>query len=148
MEMSEPKKGHGFFSVAEDDWAKTIPAPGQYEATVVAATIHQKSKATYMNIEYSIQNGDDQRFTLAELLTVEADRQDAPYSRLAQGWSRLKAIMEANSQPLKFDSVHEVPKALKGCRAIIAVAHKNIDGLPVPVVRGIVGPAGPAKAKP
>jgi hypothetical protein len=147
IDPGKPKKGHSF-SVAEDDWTKTIPSPGHYEATVVRASIHPKSNVTYLKIEYSIQNGDGLRLALDELLPLDADPHDALYSRSAQGKSRVKAIMEANSRPLTFATVHEVPKALIGCRAIITVAHKNIDGLPVPIVKGIVGPAEPVKAKP
>jgi hypothetical protein len=147
IDAGEPKTGHGF-SVAEDDWAKTIPPPGHYEATVVRASNHQKSRVTYLRIEYSIQNGDGLRLTLDELLPLDADRQDTLYSRSAQGKSRVKTIMEANSRPVTFATIHDVPKALIGCRTIIAVVHKNTDGLPVPIVKGIVGPAEPVKAKP
>jgi hypothetical protein len=144
VEPGEPKKGHGF-SVSEDEWAKTIPPPGHYQATVVDASINPKSNVTWLKINYRIQNGDGPPFPLEELLLLDADRQDPLYSRSAQGKSRVKVLMEANGRPLTFTTIHEVPKALMGCRAMIAVGHKNNDGLPVPIVKGIVGSAKPRK---
>jgi hypothetical protein len=140
VERSEPKQGHGGFSVAEDDWLKTIPPLGHYPAAISGSVI-LKSGIAWLKLEYVIQHNVGQRHTLSELLVLDADPQDPKYSQSVRGKGRLKAIMEVNGRPLTFSDINEVPKALLGCRAIIAVVHKDTDGLPVPTVRGIVGPA-------
>jgi hypothetical protein len=138
--MSKGQKG---FSVDEADWTQTIPIPGHYVATVVDAAIHIKSDTAYLRIEYSVLNGDDQRFRLDELLPLHAGREGSNYFRSAQGKGRVNSIMTTNGGPLRFADILDVPKALKGCRVVIAVKHKYIEGLPTPVVNGIVGPAEP-----
>jgi hypothetical protein len=128
------------FSVAEDDWVNTIPPPGQYNATIAGATIHPKSSAIYLGLEYRIvSNG--QPFILTELLVLDADPGAPIYSQSARGKGRVKSIMEVNGRSLWFPSIGEVPRALIGCRVMIAVRHKNIDGLPTPLVLAVVGPA-------
>ena len=56
--------------------------------------------------------------------------------------------MEINHKSLEFDSIQAVQPALIGCRMKIAVGHKDVGGLPVPTVQGIVGPAEPEEEKP
>jgi hypothetical protein len=129
------------FSVAEDDWAQAIPKPGHYPATVVNSWINPRSGVVYLNIEYAIPGDDGRRFIVTDFLVLDAPLQDRQYTRSAEGKGRVKAIMEANSKPLQFSSIQAVPLALVGCRITIAVGHRDADGLPVPKVQGIVGPA-------
>jgi hypothetical protein len=145
IEASEPKRQDGF-SVGEDDWTQTIPKPGHYAATVAKASIDLKSRVTYLYIDYMFKDDAGRRFTVADYpLVLDAAPQDRLYSRSAQGKGRVKAIMEANARPLQFTSIQAVPLALIGCRVTIALGHRDVDGLPVPSVQGIVGPADPAE---
>jgi hypothetical protein len=141
---AEPKKKQTEFSVAEEDWAKTVPKPGHYAATVVTASIDLRSRVTYLYIDYAFKDDTGRRFTLPDYpLVLDAPLHNRLYSRSAQGKGRVNAIMEANGRPIRFTTIQDVPTALIGCRVTIAVGRRDVDGLPVPCIQGIVGPAEP-----
>jgi hypothetical protein len=136
-------KGGTGFSVAEANWNKMIPQPGHYDALIVRAWINPKSDITYLNIDYQIVDQAARPYTISEMKTLDAKPTNPRHSQSAQGKGRVKAIMEANGKPLSFESIQAVPFEMTGCRVRIAVGHKYVDGLPAPVVQGIVGPAAP-----
>jgi hypothetical protein len=145
IEASGPSKGPPGFSVAEEEWTKTIPQPGHYDAMIIRAWINPKPDIVYLNIEYRIVDQSGRPYTVIEMAVLDTQRSNPRHSQSAQGKGRVKAIMEANGQPLEFTSIQAVPLELIGCRVRIAVGNRYVEGLPVPVVQGIVGPAEPTK---
>jgi hypothetical protein len=143
IDANVPNKGGTGFSVGEDAWVQAILKPGHYPATVVDARINPRSGVVYLNIEYAIRGDDGRRFIVTDFLVLDAPPQNRQYTRSTEGKGRVKAIMEANGKPLQFASIQAVPLALIGCRVTIAVGHRDADGLPVPKVQGVVGPAEP-----
>jgi hypothetical protein len=143
IEASGTKKGQAGFSVAEEEWIKTIPQPGHYDAQIIRARINPKPDIVYLNIEYRIVDQAGRPYTVTEMTVLDAKPTNGRHSQSAQGKNRVKGIMEANGKPLSFGDIQAVPIELTGCRARIAVGHRDADGLPVPVVQGIVGPAEP-----
>jgi hypothetical protein len=142
---SDSKKRNSTFSVAEEDWENTIPSPGHYDAEIIRASINPKSDITYLTIEYQIVDQAGRPYSVIELAVLDAKRTSSRHAQSAQGKGRVKSIMEANGKPLTFSSIQAVPLELMGCRVRIAVGHKDIEGLPVPVVHGIVGPVTPER---
>jgi hypothetical protein len=139
IETGEPTKGHGF-SVAEEEWTKTIPQPGHYDALIVNASINPKPDIVFLNVEYGIADHAGRPYVVGDMTVLDAKRTNPRHSQSAKGKGRVQSIMEANGKPLTFRNIQAVPPELTGCRVKIAVGHKYVDGFPVPVVQGIVGP--------
>jgi hypothetical protein len=138
---NEPRNGQPGFSVAEEEWTKTIPQPGHYDALIANASINPKPDIVFLNVEYRIADHAGRPYVVGDMTVLDAKPTNPRHSQSAQGKGRVKAIMEANGKPLSFPNIQAVQHELTGCRVKIAVGHKYVNGLPVPVVQGIVGPA-------
>lgn len=143
IEASGPSKAPPGFSVAEEEWTKTIPQPGHYDALIVNASINPKPDIVFLNVEYRIADHAGRPYVVGDMTVLDAKPTNPRHSQSAQGKGRVMSIMETNGKPLTFRNIQAVPLELTGCRVKIAVGHKYVDGLPVPVVQGIVGPVEP-----
>jgi len=92
-------------------------------------------------IAYEVMDEHDHVHQIEELTALDAPVSSPRYNETAKGRSRVKTILEANGKPLDFSSVDQVPAALIGCRISIVVGSRTQDGLRVPIVDSIRGPA-------
>ena len=133
------------FDLSGEAWEASLPASGIHNAKVANVRLISKDVTTLLLIVYEIVDNNGEVHHIEEFLTV-----DAPGSspRLAQGKGRVRAILIASGKPISFDSVDRVPASLIGCRVSVVVGRRNKDGLPVPVIESIQGPASDAAALP
>ena len=129
------------FDLSAEAWEASILKPGVYDATVVSARVNPKNVITWLNIVFEVTGEHGEVRQIESLSALDAPPSSPRYSDTAQGRGRVKAILEANGRPLAFSSVDEVARALTGCRVSILIGSRTRDGLRVPTVDSIQGPA-------
>jgi hypothetical protein len=133
------------FDLSDGAWESSLPPTGVHNATVVSARVRVKNEIAWLTVTFELVGEDGVIHHIEDLLNVDAPGSS---SRLAQGKGRLRAILIANRKPISFASVEQTPDALIGCRVSVVVGRRIKDGLPVPIIESIQGPASDARALP
>ena len=129
------------FDLSDEAWEASILKAGTYDATVVSARVSPKNGITWLKIVFEVTDENGEVRQIEDLSPLDAPPASARYSDTAKGKGRVKTILEANGKPLACSSVDHVPAALIGCRVSIVIGSRTKDGLRVPIVDGIRGPA-------
>jgi hypothetical protein len=129
------------FDLSDEAWEASILKAGTYDATVVSARVSPKNSIAWLKIVFEVTDENGEVRQIEDFSALDAPSSSARYSDTAKGKGRVKAILEANGKPLAFSSVDQVPAALNGCRVSIVIGSRTKDGLRVPIVDSIRGPA-------
>jgi hypothetical protein len=129
------------FDLSDEAWEASILKAGTYNATVLSARVSLKYAITWLKIVFEVTDENGEVRQIEDLSLLDAPFSSARYSNTAKGKGRVKTILEANGKPPALRSVDQVPAALIGCRVSIVIGSRTQDGLRVPIVDRILGPA-------
>jgi hypothetical protein len=146
MPENDTELSPNVFDLSDEAWEASILKPGIYDAKVVNSRVNQKSSMTWLAIAYEVMDENGHVRQLDEMSAFDAPDSSPRYYETAKGKGRVRAILKANGKPLAFSSVDQVPAALIGCRVSIVIGSRTQNGLRVPIVDSIRGPASDAAA--
>ena len=118
------------------DW-RVVPQ-GQHDATIEQIELNF-SAVTWLKIGYRIQfQGQD--YWILEMLALDAPLESPDYQRTAEGKGRIRQILQVlGLSENDIQDFADIETKLRGAQVQIVVAHKSQHGLPVPVVRAVIG---------
>jgi hypothetical protein len=121
------------------DW--NAPKAGDYDARVTNIEIYYR-EAVSIRIEYVTET--DPPYGLLEFVRIDAPTHHPRYAEIGPGKARIIQLAEAAGiDPKTITSMDALPDLLTGVRAKIRVGLQIKDGVQVPVVRTVLGQAGP-----
>ena len=129
------------FDLSDEAWEASILKAGTYDASVVNARVSPKNSIAWLKIVFEVTDENGEVRQIEDLSLLDAPPASARYSDTAKGKGRVKTILEANGKPLACSSVDQVLAALIGCRVSIVIGSRTQDGLRIPIVDRILGPA-------
>jgi hypothetical protein len=120
------------------DWR--VAPQGQHNAMIEQVELNF-SAVTWLKIGYRIQfQGQD--YWIRELLAFAAPLDHPDYQRTAEGKGRVRQILQVlGLSENDIQDFADIETKLHGAQVQIVVAHKSQHGLPVPVVRAVIGKA-------
>ena len=117
------------------------PKAGDYDARITDIEIFSGDTIS-LRISYETQS--DPRYGLFEYVRIDAPTHHPRYAEVGPGRARIVQLAEAAGiDPKTINSIDALPDLLTGVRAKIRVDLQIKDGVPIPVVRSVLGPAGP-----
>ena len=118
------------------------PKAGDYDAHVTDIEIFSGDT---ISLRISYETESDPRYGLFEYVrTIDAPTHHPRYAEIGQGKARIVQLAEAAGiDPKTITSIDALPDLLTGVRVKIRVGLQIKDGVQVPVVRTVLGPAGP-----
>ncbi len=117
------------------------PKAGDYNARVTDIEIFSGDTIS-LRISYETQS--EPRYGLFEYVRIDAPTHHPRYAEVGPGRARIVQLAEAAGiDPKTINSIDALPDLLTGVRAKIRVDLQIKDGVQVPVVRTVLGPAGP-----
>jgi hypothetical protein len=118
------------------DW-RVVPQ-GQHNAIIEQVELNF-SAVTWLKIGYRIQF-EGQDYWIREMLALDAPLDAPSYQRTAEGKGRIRQILQVLSlSENDIQDFADIETRLGGAQVQIIVAHKSQHGLPVPVVRAVIG---------
>jgi hypothetical protein len=129
------------FDLSDEAWEAEVLKPGTYDATVKYAHVNQKNEITWLKIVFEVVNENGEVREIGDFSALEAPPSSPRHGDTAKGKGRVKTILTANGKPLGLSSVDQVPAALLGCRVSLVIGSRTQDGLKVPIVSRVQGPA-------
>ena len=118
------------------EW-RVVPA-GTHNATIDQVEL-TFSTITWLKMGYHIRSqGED--YWVTEMLALEAPADSLDYRRTAEGKGRIRQVVQVLG--LSEHDIREfadIEAKLRGAQVQIVVAHRIQYGLPVPVVRAVIG---------
>src|SRR4051812_29709976 len=129
------------FDLSDKAWEAMILKPGTYDAVVTDARVSRKNETTYLRTVFEIADALGEVRKIENFSSLDAPPSSPRHGDTARGRSWVKAILAAHDKPLAYGSVDEVPAALLGCRVTVGIEWRTRDGLQVPIVSSIQGPA-------
>ena len=118
------------------EW-RVVPA-GTHNATIDQVEL-TFSTITWLKIGYHIRCQSED-YWVTEMLALEAPADSLDYRRTAEGKGRIRQVVQVLG--LSEHDIREfadIEAKLRGVQVQIVVAHRIQYGLPVPVVRAVIG---------
>jgi len=117
------------------------PKAGDYDARVTNIEIYYR-EAVSLRIDY--ETASDPRYGLFEFIRIDAPTHNPRYAEIGQGKARIVQLAKAAGiDPKAINSIEALPDLLTGVRVKIRLGLQIKDGVQTPVVRTVLGPAGP-----
>jgi hypothetical protein len=134
-----PKPEDDDFDVSEETWSGDLAPTGRYDATIVGVRHNHRDDADYLTIEYGYEDAEGVVHFVDDFLTLRSNS-DLHWlkRRVFESKVRLFATLTACGMPSKIHGgLKNAPGALEGGEVNILVGHREIHGVPTPVIKNV-----------